>query len=287
MKVSRREFVRGSMATGAAVASGLIVIGCGNDVQPAPLTNLPVGDDGRIEVLVARYPDLTPIGGALTLALTNPATGDPKAVLLVHRGAPGDDPEYVAMDSACPHASCPLGYSQKDQLVECPCHGSRFHPVPMEAANGDCEILVEHLPALQGPPPFLVEISGGSVFVNVRQAACGKATPPLVNGKLILPLADFPALATAGGSVVLSRVQSYPNPVIVIRKDATTVAALDATCTHTGCTVAYAPGNMDLECPCHGSTYDLNGNVTLGPAVTGVKKFAATLDATNVTIQIL
>ena len=35
MKVSRREFVRGGIATGAVVASGLIVVGCGNDVELA------------------------------------------------------------------------------------------------------------------------------------------------------------------------------------------------------------------------------------------------------------
>jgi cytochrome b6-f complex iron-sulfur subunit len=287
MKVSRREFVRGGIATGAAVASGLIVIGCGNDVQPAPLVKLPVGDDGRIEVLTARYPDLTPVGGALTLQLTNPAAGDPEAVLLVHRGAPGDDPEYVAMNSSCPHASCPLGYSQKDQLVECPCHGSRFHPVPVLNEGGSCEIQVQHAPAFQGPKPFLIEISGGSVFVNVRASACGKPPPKLVGGKLILPFTDFPALATPGGSVIFDRVEGYPNPIIVIRKDSTTVAALDAMCTHTGCTVEYASKNMDLECPCHGSTFDLNGNVTMGPALTNVKKFTAVLDATDVTVTIV
>ena len=144
----------------------------------------------------------------------------------MHRGAPGDDFEYVAMDSSCPHASCPLGYSQKDQLVECPCHGSRFHPLPALAEDGSCEIEVQHLPALQGPKPFLVGISGGSVFVNVRQSACGKPPPPLVDGKLILPLADFPALAMANGWLIFDHVEGYPNPIIVIREDATTVAAL-------------------------------------------------------------
>ena len=65
------------------------------------------------------------------------------------------------------------------------------------------------------------------------------------------------------------------------------MAALDAMCPHSGCTVDYVAMNVDLECSCHGSTFDLNGNVTLGPAVSSVKKFAAVLDATDVTVTIV
>lgn len=43
------------------------------------------------------------------------------------------------------------------------------------------------------------------------------------------------------------------------------VVAFSAVCTHRGCTVA--PGEDALECPCHGSTYDLaTGENTGGPA---------------------
>ena len=43
------------------------------------------------------------------------------------------------------------------------------------------------------------------------------------------------------------------------------VVAFSAVCTHRGCTVA--PGDDALECPCHGSTYDLTtGENTGGPA---------------------
>jgi Rieske Fe-S protein len=40
--------------------------------------------------------------------------------------------------------------------------------------------------------------------------------------------------------------------------------ALNLTCTHLGCTVTVTPG--EIVCPCHGSRFDLKGNVLKGPA---------------------
>jgi cytochrome b6-f complex iron-sulfur subunit len=41
-------------------------------------------------------------------------------------------------------------------------------------------------------------------------------------------------------------------------------SALSLVCSHLGCTVEVKPD--DYVCPCHGSRYDLSGNVTHGPA---------------------
>ncbi len=41
-------------------------------------------------------------------------------------------------------------------------------------------------------------------------------------------------------------------------------SALSLVCSHLGCTVDVKPD--DYACPCHGSRYDLSGNVTHGPA---------------------
>jgi cytochrome b6-f complex iron-sulfur subunit len=41
-------------------------------------------------------------------------------------------------------------------------------------------------------------------------------------------------------------------------------SALSLVCSHLGCTVEVKPD--DYACPCHGSHYDLSGNVTHGPA---------------------
>src|SRR4051812_21402599 len=107
--MKRREFVK---TTGAAVAAGLVVAGCGNDVVPAPilpealvataggqlLVNLKVTQNGQ---LVDHYPDLVPVGGAITIPIQPPAGGGgfPDAILLVHLSDVKTDPlRYVAMN---------------------------------------------------------------------------------------------------------------------------------------------------------------------------------------------
>ncbi|HEV2887805.1 MAG TPA: Rieske (2Fe-2S) protein [Jatrophihabitans sp.] len=52
--------------------------------------------------------------------------------------------------------------------------------------------------------------------------------------------------------------------IIITRPTETTVAAYSAICTHEGCTVQ--PAGKELDCPCHGSVFDLKGAVINGPA---------------------
>lgn len=41
--------------------------------------------------------------------------------------------------------------------------------------------------------------------------------------------------------------------------------ALDAKCTHEGCTVRYLPGDGLISCACHNGRFDLEGRVLSGP----------------------
>jgi Rieske Fe-S protein len=55
-------------------------------------------------------------------------------------------------------------------------------------------------------------------------------------------------------------------PVILSRPTAEKVVAFSAICTHMGCTVAPAGGDV-IACPCHGSTFDaVTGKNLSGPA---------------------
>ena len=44
------------------------------------------------------------------------------------------------------------------------------------------------------------------------------------------------------------------------------VFALSAVCTHLGCITRYLSSENAIACPCHGSRFDLEGNVVHGPA---------------------
>jgi glycine/D-amino acid oxidase-like deaminating enzyme/nitrite reductase/ring-hydroxylating ferredoxin subunit len=53
----------------------------------------------------------------------------------------------------------------------------------------------------------------------------------------------------------------------VYRDDGGTVHAVSAKCTHLGCVVGWNSGEKSWDCPCHGSRFDVDGNVLNGPAV--------------------
>ncbi len=70
---------------------------------------------------------------------------------------------------------------------------------------------------------------------------------------------------------------------IVINKDQPVV--LSSYCTHLGCRIQTFE-NGQLVCPCHGSTFDLEGNPLKGPAITQLKKLDFTLNKETQTITI-
>jgi len=51
---------------------------------------------------------------------------------------------------------------------------------------------------------------------------------------------------------------------ICVAREGNQVAVISTTCTHLGCIVGVA--DTGFSCPCHGSRYDQDGNVTGGPA---------------------
>jgi glycine/D-amino acid oxidase-like deaminating enzyme/nitrite reductase/ring-hydroxylating ferredoxin subunit len=72
-----------------------------------------------------------------------------------------------------------------------------------------------------------------------------------------------------------------PDEAAIVRLDGQAVAAyrdgegvlhsVSARCTHMGCLVHWNSAERSWDCPCHGSRYDVDGNVLHGPAVHGLK----------------
>lgn len=55
-----------------------------------------------------------------------------------------------------------------------------------------------------------------------------------------------------------------PGRRVCVVRDGNRVAAISITCTHLGCIIGLA--DTGFACPCHGSRFDQDGNVTGGPA---------------------
>jgi Rieske Fe-S protein len=90
--------------------------------------------------------------------------------------------------------------------------------------------------------------------------------PAVVNGRVTLPLMDFPQLQPVGGGLV-GQANGMPEPIAVTRMNDTTFFALSGVCTHQACVLGFNALNATLDCPCHGSSFDLDGQVITGPAV--------------------
>lgn len=96
---------------------------------------------------------------------------------------------------------------------------------------------------------------------------------PISNGAIRLSLPRHPGLGQPGGYLKLQP-EAHPAPVYVLALDDGYVA-LSPICTHLGCTVEIE--GSALVCPCHGSTYDREGEVLRGPAERPLHAYATTL----------
>lgn len=90
--------------------------------------------------------------------------------------------------------------------------------------------------------------------------------------------AAYTALGTVGGF-------AYKDNIIIFRTGDNSYLALSKVCTHSNCTITYDHGNNRLPCPCHGSTFDINGNVTNGPANSNLKKYSVSKNGNILTIS--
>jgi thiosulfate dehydrogenase [quinone] large subunit len=120
-------------------------------------------------------------------------------------------------------------------------------------------------------------------------AACAPscATGPAV---VTATFAKYPALKQVGGSALITA-SNYADPscqmdsIIVAQPTAGHYVALSASCTHACCTVFFT--GTAFSCPCHHSSYDLNGQVTGGPAPAPLQKLTVCADDCGVHITLL
>lgn len=61
--------------------------------------------------------------------------------------------------------------------------------------------------------------------------------------------------------------------VLVLRNTAQKLLAVDAKCTHEGCTVQYLAAESAIWCACHNARFDLDGRVTSGPPPRPLPKY--------------
>ena len=100
---------------------------------------------------------------------------------------------------------------------------------------------------------------------------------------LAIPIAKAKKLEKAGGSMIL---KVKGQQVLFIRDTKETIRALDPICTHKGCTVAYNRKTKRIDCPCHQSVFNLEGEVLTGPASKPLKTYDAKLDGGRIVFSL-
>ena len=109
-------------------------------------------------------------------------------------------------------------------------------------------------------------------------AACGDSPvePPI--GKVDVKVADFPGLATVNKLVLIDDKRAAK------RTGATAFAAFSRLCTHEGTPVDLS--GSGFICFNHGSEFDNNGQVTLGPATQPLPTLPTSYDLASDTLTI-
>lgn len=101
---------------------------------------------------------------------------------------------------------------------------------------------------------------------------------PSVNFKLDLS-------SSAYSSLLLTGHYAYKNGVIIANTGNENFVAVSQTCTHMGCTVQYDNSSQHFICPCHGGTYDTNGQVLYGPPPYPLKNYKTSLTGNTLTVS--
>ena len=98
----------------------------------------------------------------------------------------------------------------------------------------------------------------GSSAATGSSSAAAPSSSAAASGKSLAKLSDIKV------GEAISAKGPDGGDIIITRPTDTTVAAYSAICTHERCTVI--PAGKALDCPCHGSVFDLKGAVVTGPA---------------------
>ena len=103
----------------------------------------------------------------------------------------------------------------------------------------------------------------------------------LVNGRIAV-LRDELDRNNNERKVFVVETSELEYPILIVQKGADKAHALSVECTHQGCHVR--PSKNSFVCPCHGSTFDLEGRVIHGPAKAPLQRFEVEVTASGIEV---
>lgn len=129
------------------------------------------------------------------------------------------------------------------------------------------------------PESMRRDVSRRTVLIGAAAAAplaaCSKPTeltgpPAPTPGQALTPVADVPL---GSGTITAGTLITQPTAGVF--------KGFVARCTHAGCALKTVKGDAAV-CPCHGSSFGLDGQVLRGPAMTPLTPRAVTVRGTEI-----
>jgi len=130
----------------------------------------------------------------------------------------------------------------------------------------------------------IVVVSSSGIIGSVITSCSDNSTNPVnttplstiqgtvVNNEISIAIASSPI--ENKNTRALVKYNNGSGSILVEHNSDDTYKALSGICTHQNCTVSEFDGSNNVfVCPCHGSQFDLNGNVKQGPATTKLRSY--------------
>ncbi len=135
-------------------------------------------------------------------------------------------------------------------------------------------------------------------FLNLFGIGCLASSLPVVLATLSLKdekpanAADYKLLGTISqlkksGPILIK--SGVPTPVLLVLPDSNNTAnviAVNPTCTHQGCTVAWNTSQSSFVCPCHNARFAPGGDVVRGPATAPLKTYDVKINGDQVLVAV-
>ncbi|MBD2562343.1 MULTISPECIES: QcrA and Rieske domain-containing protein [Nostoc] len=126
-----------------------------------------------------------------------------------------------------------------------------------------------------------VGLGGIASSLPIALAACSSGTTSATG--------DWQTVGTSAeldktGQLLAKNSPAGPVLVVGTSKNAN-LTAVNPTCPHANCTVAWQAEAKKFACPCHGSEFGIDGKVQKGPATEALKTYAAKIEGNSVVVK--
>jgi len=143
----------------------------------------------------------------------------------------------------------------------------------------------------------IVVVSASGLISSVITSCSNNSTDPVnttplstiqgtvVNNEIAITLASSPIANKNTRALV--KYNNGNGAILAEHNSDDTYKALSGLCTHQSCIVSDFDGsNSVFVCPCHGSQFDLNGNVKQGPASNKLRTYSTRLENNSLIITL-